>query len=493
MSVREYIGARYVPVFADPIEWDNTKTYEPLTIVYYQGNSFTSRQAVPAGIDITNETYWAETGNYNAQVEQYRTEVLAFDGRIDTLEDDLPTSSFDSTNTVKKAIDDTNDLLPASSFSSVNTVKAYIDSEISGIGTTISGIEDDIEELQQITTPYNYKNKKFVFIGDSITIGQSGTSPATFYDRPWAKTLCNITGASYHNFSAGGATFQNTTTVTTENFDAQINNVISSNWSGHNPDYIFIMLGTNDYGVAANPGNLQDAGSSSYATVSSAMITGINTLRTAYPTCMIIGVIPPFMPGDVTRNGANFTAMDYKTVIKNMYDILNVPTIDFTTALSANESNWNAHIWDTTSPRLHPNQATHDLMGTIAAASLPSLCNRMYTLLTAQSYGGSLTMQSGVTGSIAWWIDEQNNVHFFTQGVNTPNDDTTLAVIPEILRPMFDFYDYAINLNGGDAQFIYILSSNGKICASAKNKNLGFHIVIPQMLRHVNTGNVRSV
>lgn len=82
MSVTQYIGARYVPLFADPLTWDITKAYEALTIVYYQGNSFTSRQAVPAGIDITNDAYWALTGNYNAQIEQYRAEVQAYDGRI---------------------------------------------------------------------------------------------------------------------------------------------------------------------------------------------------------------------------------------------------------------------------------------------------------------------------------------------------------------------------------------------------------------------------
>lgn len=70
--VRQYIGARYVPLFADPAEWDNTRTYEPLTIVIHQGNSYTSRQYVPIGIDINNNDYWALTGNYNAQVEAYR-------------------------------------------------------------------------------------------------------------------------------------------------------------------------------------------------------------------------------------------------------------------------------------------------------------------------------------------------------------------------------------------------------------------------------------
>ena len=477
MTARQYIGARYVPVFADPVEWDDTREYEHLVMVQHVGETYISQQAVPIGAQLpdtehgeeSNE-YWVHMSNWNAQVESYRQEVLAYNGRISTLEDDLPIASFDSTNTVKKAIDDIQDQI-GNGFSSANT------------------IEDAIGELQQITTPYNFSGKRFVFMGDSITIGQSG--PGTFYDRPWAKTLCNITGASYYNYAAGGATFQNTTTVTTENFDAQVINATAADWGNHEPDYIFLMFGTNDYGVNANPGNIQDAGNTSYATVSSAMLTGIKTLRETFPQTTIIGIIPPFMPGDVTRNGAGFTAMDYKTVIKNMYDILNVPTIDFTAALSVNESNWNARIWDTTSPRLHPNQDTHDFMGRIAAGMLPSISNRIYTMMTAQSYGGSLTMQSGVTGSIAWWIDEQNNAHFFTQGVSTPNDDTTLAIVPEILRPMFDWYDYAINLNGGDAQFIYILASNGKFCASAKNKNLGFHVVIPQMMRHVNTGNIR--
>lgn len=85
----QYIGSRYVPIFGrkgeDSIEWDNSGTYEPLTIVLYQGNSYTSRQFVPAGIDIANDQYWIETGNYNAQIEQYRQEVLALNDNFDSL------------------------------------------------------------------------------------------------------------------------------------------------------------------------------------------------------------------------------------------------------------------------------------------------------------------------------------------------------------------------------------------------------------------------
>lgn len=77
-----YTGMRYVPVFADPAEWSSANSYEPLEIVIHKGNSYTSKTFVPVGIDISDPQYWALTGNYNAQVEQYRQEVLKFDGRI---------------------------------------------------------------------------------------------------------------------------------------------------------------------------------------------------------------------------------------------------------------------------------------------------------------------------------------------------------------------------------------------------------------------------
>lgn len=71
----QYVGARYVPKFADPIEWDTEQCYESLTIVTYKGESYTSKCPVPPGIDIKNERYWALTGAYNAQVEEYKNQV----------------------------------------------------------------------------------------------------------------------------------------------------------------------------------------------------------------------------------------------------------------------------------------------------------------------------------------------------------------------------------------------------------------------------------
>lgn len=144
MATTQYIGARYVPLFAEPIEWDKTKQYEPLTIVSANGNSYTSRQFVPAGIEITNDAFWALTGNFNAQVEQYRKEVTAYDGRITAAQTDATNAlSLAKTNESDIAANDaelagtadsglktliTNEVARATSAEGVN--KAAIDAEV---------------------------------------------------------------------------------------------------------------------------------------------------------------------------------------------------------------------------------------------------------------------------------------------------------------------------------------------------------------------------
>ena len=85
-DIIQYVGARYVPLFANPIEWNKSATYEPLTIVTYMNASYTSRKQVPAGIEPTNDEYWALTGNYNAQVEDYRQAVEQYQEEVENLE-----------------------------------------------------------------------------------------------------------------------------------------------------------------------------------------------------------------------------------------------------------------------------------------------------------------------------------------------------------------------------------------------------------------------
>lgn len=79
---RQYVGARYVPKVMG--EWNKALQYEALSIVTYAGNSFTSKVPVPANIDISNKTYWVNTGNYNAQVEAYRQQTAQLENHLNT-------------------------------------------------------------------------------------------------------------------------------------------------------------------------------------------------------------------------------------------------------------------------------------------------------------------------------------------------------------------------------------------------------------------------
>ena len=152
VGTRQYIGARYVPIFGrkdeDSIIWDNSKPYEPLTIVLYQGNSYTSRQYVPEGVEITNELFWAMTGNYNAQIEQYRQEIDQFRDDYEDFKDNVIQGNITYQRELEESLDDWKDetiddftdaidnipaIIPSSAFSAQNTVKNYIDKRVNDV------------------------------------------------------------------------------------------------------------------------------------------------------------------------------------------------------------------------------------------------------------------------------------------------------------------------------------------------------------------------
>lgn len=106
---RQYVGARYVPKFSDPIEWNQQRSYEALEIVTYLGTSYTSKKPVPVGIEIGNTEYWVITGNYNAQVEQYRQETVALRNSMVTrriTDYGASTKLNDNTAYIQNAIDE---------------------------------------------------------------------------------------------------------------------------------------------------------------------------------------------------------------------------------------------------------------------------------------------------------------------------------------------------------------------------------------------------
>ena len=97
MAIRQYIGARYVPKFYDnpngTSEWLPNVIYEPLTIVTYDSNSYTSKKTVPAsvGIPANNPDYWVATGNYNAFIEEIQGDISDIQSDITDVNNDIAT------------------------------------------------------------------------------------------------------------------------------------------------------------------------------------------------------------------------------------------------------------------------------------------------------------------------------------------------------------------------------------------------------------------
>lgn len=95
MATRQYIGARYVPKFYEnsdgTSEWRSGVIYEPLTIVTYNSNSYTSKKMVPAtiGNPSTNPAYWVATGEFNEQLANLQTLTEDLSNSMETVRQNI--------------------------------------------------------------------------------------------------------------------------------------------------------------------------------------------------------------------------------------------------------------------------------------------------------------------------------------------------------------------------------------------------------------------
>lgn len=88
-----YIGARYVPIFADPVEWDDEREYEPLTIVVHNGDCYTSKCYVPKGAQLPpypegQTKYWVKTSDYNYQFADLKKTVADLSRLVEQFQKD---------------------------------------------------------------------------------------------------------------------------------------------------------------------------------------------------------------------------------------------------------------------------------------------------------------------------------------------------------------------------------------------------------------------
>ena len=103
MAVRQFIGARYLVLFAG--DWDQTNAYEAITAVKHNAYTYISKQPVPAGVEISNTDFWLLWADPNAQMEELRQLVAGYKATADATAAALG-EGFDDVNTVAAAIAD---------------------------------------------------------------------------------------------------------------------------------------------------------------------------------------------------------------------------------------------------------------------------------------------------------------------------------------------------------------------------------------------------
>lgn len=255
-GVRQYVGARYVPVFASPLEWSGTQGYEPLTIVAYQGNSYTSMQSVPAGIDIANTEYWVQTGNYNAQIEAYRKEVLAYDQRITDNADAIAAETQARETAMAEVMSD---------------IEAETQARIAGDNE----LALRIDSLSKQTPVQGEIGRNAVFIGDSFM------APTASYPQKLAYFTAQLMGWTMYNYAYVGSGWVDEADASMS-FYHQIQKAAQQiSIPVADVDYIVIGGGFNDW---------NDPTPLTYNQLYSAALQTIKEARAQFPNAQIIAI-----------------------------------------------------------------------------------------------------------------------------------------------------------------------------------------------------------
>lgn len=286
VGTRQYKGMRYVPLFGrkgeESIVWDNTKPYEQLTIVLYQGNSFTSRQYVPAGVEITNTEFWAETGNYNAQIEQYRREVAEAKQSADHVLNVIGTG-FSETDTVTNFAEDT-------------TAK-------------IGELSTELTEI--------------------IMFGDSWADKNIAVNTPYVNALESALHCTMHDYAISGSGFVKPDSLL---ISTQVTNFLNSNIDKTKIKYCVFVGGVND----------QHLNNVDNSVLARAIRNQVERIHTACPQCKILYVTDFAYPYDNTKANYWKQLVGYLQTV-NYFGILN--TYGLFSPNLLNSTNW-YHLTD---------------------------------------------------------------------------------------------------------------------------------------------------
>ena len=279
MSVREYIGARYIPLFSDPLEWDSTRSYEPLTVVKNQGSSYVSRQYVPEGVAITNEQYWILWADFNAQLEQYRAEVQRFDGRITA----NATAIADEVEARAAA-----DTALTGDIAAEKLARETADTALSGdISAETRARKAADTALQNDIDAINLRESCILMLGDSYAQGVHAQS-ATESGNNWQDLLISRLGLTdVYKYKGGSAGFIARSTSTGGSSSPVPTNTTYNEILNYAYDYINGLGRSEDVRHIIIQGGVNDSNQSDLSNLTSAVRTCVENMHAKFPNAIV--------------------------------------------------------------------------------------------------------------------------------------------------------------------------------------------------------------
>lgn len=170
----EFVGKRVVPDHVGV--WDQKKTYEPLMIVLdgETGDSYISRKAVPAGISLSDESYWSLCAHYSAQMRKLEqdvdVDVQQMHSDVTAVKNAMSQELKETHTAISKELDDTHKAISQELSETEQRVSENLEQTTDTLSSQVNQARTDLNAgRQELNDAKNTLNKRM----DSIAGGQT--------------------------------------------------------------------------------------------------------------------------------------------------------------------------------------------------------------------------------------------------------------------------------------------------------------------------------
>lgn len=447
MSITQIVGPKIVPSWADPAEWVNTRTYEPLTYVSYQGDSYQSKQSVPLGIPITNSDYWVRVSGFNAQAEALQRSMKQ---TIDTAE-----------NNVNNALNKNN--------AKMDVLQNNVNTQVNALSATTAQVETN---KNNVNTLFNYSANHMVIIGDSYS------SASHLNGTLWCNIVAKHMNMQLHNFADPGAGYIHPGDINKQNFSGEIDRAAADTSFNNNQVGIVILIGgVNDF-IFSKP-NITNGN----VYMKTYVLPTFDKLVTSFPNARIYVGVNSFANIESVNNQTFSTLMLERALLQAWNNFNSLSTFNpAIIPMSLIYLWWNNTILFENSVKNHPNQTSHNLLarlvlGYLSGRGWQNLRGTYY--LPTQLIALKPNVKSNQTGLQLSNITEANNLVLwgFTENVLSTADNEQSFQYVNFNETYWSWYSQQTysQSNSITSNFpMHLALPTGIACAGVKNP--GGHI-----------------